>query len=95
MFDASENDGSYGHIINFCKKHKNVKPIFLSNGENVIVAFKTLCNIEKDEQILWNYDHEYYITMSCACIEKDVERNSLNRLRNNLFCNMLLLCKTV
>ena len=54
--DATEEDGSFGHLINHSKCLANVRPkVGCRDGDSPYVFFVASCNIKKDTEILYDY----------------------------------------
>ena len=52
--DATEDDCSFGHLINHSKKLQNIKPVLIVKQDKLCINFVALKNIEKDEELLYD-----------------------------------------
>ena len=53
--DATEDDCSFGHLINHSKKLQNLKPVLNVKQDKPLINFVALRKIEKDEELLYDY----------------------------------------
>ena len=71
--DASEEDGSFGRLINHTGKHPNISPYGQIISGTMQVLFRTIKNIEPGDELLWSYEQfqggrpEWMKASSCPC----------------------------
>ena len=53
--DATEDDCSFGCLINHSKKLQNIKPVLNVKQDKSLINFVALRKIEKDEELLYDY----------------------------------------
>ena len=53
--DATDENGTFGRLINHSKQNKNVKPIVLNEKGNPEVHFVAMKAIDKNEELLYDY----------------------------------------
>ena len=53
--NASKEDCSIGQLINHSKKMQNIKPVLKVKEGKPLIRFIALRNIDKDEELLYNY----------------------------------------
>ena len=53
--DSTEDDCSFGHLINHSKKLQNIKPVLNVKQDKPLINFVALRKIEKDEELLYDY----------------------------------------
>ena len=53
--DATKEDGTLGRLINHSKRNKNIKPVVRNNNGYPDVYFVVLKDINKDEELVYDY----------------------------------------
>ena len=57
--DATENNNSFGRLINHSREKSNIKPTVGSNNGQPYIYFVAISDILKDEELLYDYgDHD-------------------------------------